>query len=389
MDMQANAHGERERPHREILRAKPGFTVYRSGRFLVAELVGPHCVLSTSVRNGGQSDQVRFLMNHQSCEANAHSERHDVMHANGLDTYHDVACAEAGLDPDAVALMGTAANMSYAGLVEHADEHLGVTAIVTAGVAGNAACASDPTVWREGAARFEKTAPYAGTINAMLLLDRPLAHRALAQAAMVVAEAKASALQRLGVRSRYSPEFATGTTTDQFCIACPQAEQLPALTSTSTGVRAGELIGRAMRDAMLEALRWQNGLEASYARGLFHALGAYGVTEEYFNANIGAHLDGRGLALLKANMQAVVYDPLVAAPALAFACVLDRMRHGTLPAGAVREALRQQAACLAAGLAAQPQRWPEFYRRIGEVDPQRPATIALAAIALGWSAKWN
>ncbi|MES2939602.1 MAG: adenosylcobinamide amidohydrolase [Pseudomonadota bacterium] len=386
MDMQANARDENA--HREILRARPGFTVYRAGRFLVAELAGPHRVLSTSVRNGGQSDRIGFLMNHQSCEANAHLERHDVMHANGLDTYHDVACAEAGLAPDAVALMGTAANMRYAGIVEHCDEHLGVTAIVTAGVAGNAACAADPTTWREGAGRFEKTPPYAGTINAMLLLDRPLAAHALAQAAMVVAEAKAGALQRLGVRSRYSPDFATGTTTDQFCIACPR-EGAPALGSTSTGVRAGELVGRAMRDATLEALRWQNGLEPSYARGLFHALGAYGLTEAYFTANIGAHLDGRGLALLQANLNAVVYDPLVGAPALALASVLDRMRHGALPASAAREALRQQAACLAAGLAAQPERWLEFYRGLGELDPQQPAQIALRAIALGWSAKWN
>ena len=29
----------------------------------------------------------------------------------------------------------------------------------------------------------------------------------------------------------------------------------------------------------MEALRWQNGLEASYTRGVFHALGRFGVTE--------------------------------------------------------------------------------------------------------------
>ena len=33
------------------------------------------------------------------------------------------------------------------------------------------------------------------------------------------------------------------------------------------------------RDATLEALRWQNGLEVSYTRGVFHALGRFGVRE--------------------------------------------------------------------------------------------------------------
>ena len=44
-------------------------------------------------------------------------------------------------------------------------------------------------------------------------------------------------------------------------------------------MKLGEIIGVAVRDATLEALRWQNGLEASYTRGLCHALGRYGVTE--------------------------------------------------------------------------------------------------------------
>ena len=44
-------------------------------------------------------------------------------------------------------------------------------------------------------------------------------------------------------------------------------------------MKLGELIGLATRDATLEALRWQNGLEASYTRGVFHALGRYGVKE--------------------------------------------------------------------------------------------------------------
>lgn len=375
--------------HREILREGAGYRIHRRGRFLVAELLEPHVVLSTSVRNGGWSHDVRFLLNHQSCEAQAHGERHAVIHgAGGLEAYHDQACGEAGLDPALVALMGTAANMGYASVVAHRSEGVGVIAVVTAGVSGNAECAGDPTTWSQGPAGFHKTSPYEGTINTMVLLDRALAPQALAAAAMVITEAKGAALQRLAVRSRYSRDFATGTNTDQFCIAC-RRDALPALASVSTGVRAGELIGRAVRDATLEALRWQNGLEASYARSLFHALAAYGVKEETFLDEIAPLLTAPQLALLRANRKAVVFEPLVAAAAFAMAAVLDRVRHGILPPGAGREALRQQAASMAAGLAARPELWPEFHRAVGDVDPENPARGVLNAIALGWAAKWS
>lgn len=374
--------------HREILRETSAYRIHRSGRFLVTSLLEPHVVLSTSVKNGGQSEEIRVLMNHQSCEAVAHVERHEVIHRSGLASYHEVACAEAGLDPAHVALMGTAANMNYASIVEHASDEVSVTAVVTAGVSGNAACAADPTAWQEGAAGFQKVGPYAGTINTKVLISRSLTPGAMACAAMVIAEAKGAALQRLAVRSRYSRDFATGTNTDQYCIAARRDASRP-LTSASTGVRLGELIGLAVRDATLEALRWQNGLEASHARSVFHALGRFGLEEESFLEDIAPFLGEAELKLLKANRKSVVYEPLVAAAAFAMAAVLDRLRHGILPAGAAREALRQQAASMAASLAAQPGRWPDFYQGLEDVDLERPARLALNAIARGWSAKWT
>src|SRR5580692_5855440 len=80
----------------EELLGRADVSLRRSGRFLVAELRGPHCVLSTSVCNGGQVDHVRFLLNHQSCEGAGHLDRHRLM-TSGLAAYHDVACAEAGV----------------------------------------------------------------------------------------------------------------------------------------------------------------------------------------------------------------------------------------------------------------------------------------------------
>jgi len=120
------------------------FRLTRGGRFLIAQLLVPHRVLSTSVRNGGQQERVRFLVNHQSCEASDHRERHHYIAEMGQNRYHDAVCREIGLDPESAALMGTAANMNYASVADRFDEGLSVTAVVTAGVQGNAACAGDP-----------------------------------------------------------------------------------------------------------------------------------------------------------------------------------------------------------------------------------------------------
>ena len=371
----------------EEMKATPDFRLARSGRFLVAELLRPHSVLSTSVRGGGRQDSLRYLVNHQSCEGAGHRERYEMISEMGQEGYHDSACAEIGLDPAAVAMMGTAANMNYAALVDAAHEGLCVMAVVTAGVRGNATCAGDPSGWCETAEGWRKV-EQAGTINTMLLMNRPLTEGALARAVVTMTEAKSAALQRLAVRSRYSPDVATGTGTDQYCLAASSTGARP-LTSSGPHVMLGELIGRAVRDATMEALRWQNGLEPSETRGLFHALGWIGLKEATFFDDIAGRLTGRELELLRSNGKPVIYEPLVAASAYAVAAVLDRVRYGTLPAGAASEALRQQAALMAANLAAKPENWPEYRRALVRAEPEHARELVLDAIALGWSSKWK
>ncbi len=366
----------------QTLREAKTFSLRRASRFLVAELSDEHLVLSTSFRNGGQQREIRYLVNHQSCEATQHHERHAHIHEVGQGAYHDEACAEVALPPEAVALMGTAANMNYAAVVTNVDRDLEVTAAVTAGVQGNAACAGDPANWREGEGGWEKLD---GTINTMVIVNRALTVSAMARAAMTMTEAKSTALQRLAVRSLYSGDLATGTGTDQFAIAAPASGEHP-LTSASPHVKLGELIGAAVRDATLEALRWQNGLEPSYTRGIFVSLARFGLREETFFDDIAPLLTEQDLNLLRKNSKSVFYEPLTAAAAYAFASVLDRVRYHTLPASAAGEALRQQAATMASSLSALPHRWDEFRGQLCDEDPMR---LVLHAIAIGWAAKWR
>jgi adenosylcobinamide amidohydrolase len=371
----------------EELRATAEFRLLRRSRFLIAELLAPHRVLSTSCQQGGESESLRYIINHQSCEGAGHREREAYITGMGLEGYHSAVCREIGIDAQLAASMGTAANMNYAAIREQQDGNLRVTAVVTAGVQGNAACAGDAAGWRETEHGWDKIPPAGGTINTMLFLSHPLTRGALARAAITMTEAKSAALARLAIRSRYSKDLATGTGTDQYAIAAPLGGGKP-LTSTGPHVKLGEMIGVAVRDATSEALRWQNGLEPSYTRSLFHALGAYGLSEATFFEDIAPLLPAADLELLQKNAKSIFYEPLAAAAAYAIASILDRVRYGTLPAAMAREALRQQAALLAANLAAQPARWPDFLARLDHADPEQPARLVLLAIALGWSSKW-
>jgi adenosylcobinamide amidohydrolase len=372
----------------EILLQQPAFALRRSGRFLVADLTEPHLVLSTSTRNGGLVEHARWLVNHQSCEGTAHVDRHKVITDAGPERYHELICADAGVSAAETAVMGTAANMNYVAVVHDTDEDVTVAAAVTAGVEGNATAAGEPANWRETAAGIHKVPAYAGTINTMLFISRPLTMPALARAVVTMTEGKSAALQRLAVPSRLHVDLATGTGTDQYCIAVPSGGS-SALTSASPHMKLGELIGRVTRDATVEALRWQNGLEVSYTRGVFHALGRYGVREATIFDDVAPFLGENDLELLKKNSKAAFYEPLVGAAAHALATVADRARYGTLPAGVAPDALAQQAASLAASLAAQVHRWAEFRAVLRPHATGDVKTLVLRAIALGWSEKWR
>lgn len=365
----------------------PTASVYRHGRYIVAELEGPHRVMSTSSCVGGISDRVRYLVNHQSCEAAGHNDRFLKIVDAGLEGYHRSVCTELDLSPDAAAIMGTAANMIYASHESADYEHLRVDAVVTAGVEGNAACAGDPADWLETPSGWTKVPP-PGTINTIVVFNEPLKPEAQLRALLTATEGKSAALMELGVSSRYSRDLATGTGTDQICIAAPIDGARYAYSATNPHSKLGELLGTAVRRATRNALRWQNGLEPSLTRSLVHALRRFGFSESSFIEAMRARLDEPALTLLDKNRNAVLYEPQTAAAAYAFAGVLDRVRFHVLPGSAAREVLRHQAATLAASLSARVDLWHRFWQKL-DVSIERPLDAVYDAAALGWTAKWE
>ena len=372
---------------KEVLDRQADYTLGRDGRFLVAELRSPHQVLSTSACGGGLTDRVRFLVNHQSCEGRGHLERFEWMNELGEAGYHRHVCEELGLDPEAVAMMGTAANMNYAARAEETFAELRVCAVVTAGVEGNAARAGDPANWHETESGQMERHPHDGTINTMLLINRPLTPGAVARAAAVMTEGKTAALQDLAISSLYSQDLATGTGTDQYCIAAPLDGAKRARSRAGHHVKLGEMIGRAVRKATLEALRWQNGLEASSTRSIYHALKRYGLKADPFLAAMKTRLPADEFAFFNKNIRSVVHDPGVSAAVYAYAAVWDRLRHGTLSQALAAPLLRQQAAILASALAEKPASWTSCYEQLVVHEDAMLDTI-YDAIALGWRLKW-
>jgi adenosylcobinamide amidohydrolase len=278
--------------------------------------------------------------------------------------------------------------MIYAAHEMTSFEDIRVDAIVTAGVESNATCAGDPADWIETQAGWNKLAKVAGTINTIVVINQPVMPEALVRTLMTITEGKSAALTELGVSSRYSQDLATGTGTDQVCLAAVMSDNRYAYRSASPHTKLGELLGLATRTATRNALRWQNGLEPSLTRSLLHALRRFGFTEAAFMQAMAQRLSQPLHQLLEKNKNAVMYEPQVTASAYAFGAVWDRVRYGVLPSSAARDILRQQAANIAGSLAAQLENWHTFWRQL-DVNMDRPLDAVYDALALGWTAKWQ
>ncbi len=371
-----------------LLCQRENFELTRRGRFVVAHLLEPHLVLSTSYVNGGEQTGLRYLVNHQACEAKEHAGRHETLTKIPQDDYHLLACEEAGLPPETTTLLSTAANMQYATVVEETFEEMAVCAVVTAGVEGNAGRAGDPSSWHEAPEGIKPLHAIPGTINTILLFNWPLTPAALARSVVTMTEAKSAVLQELSIRSRYSEGIATGTGTDQFAVASPMDEKRKPKNWTGKHAKLGELIGQAVMKALREALRWQNGLEPSLTRSVFHALSRFGLSEPNLQDSLKTYLSEAEFSSLLKNWKSFVFEPQVAACAYAMAEVMDRVRFGVLPQSSAREALLHQGALLAVSAAAKPGNFSRM-REVLLPFSEDWKTLVSKALALGFSEKWK
>ena len=159
-----------------------------------------------------------------------------------------------GLKREEVAQMSTAADMDNLAVVTKAFKPFVVTALVTAGAETNA----QRTGVDEGT-NIEGDEPK-GTVNILILTNARLTDGAMARALITITEAKTAAFEDLRIPSSYTKGVqATGTGTDSIIIATGITG--PKVTYTGGHSRIGELIGKAVYEAVIEALGKQNGFK--------------------------------------------------------------------------------------------------------------------------------
>jgi adenosylcobinamide amidohydrolase len=161
------------------------------------------------------------------------------------------------LEPKDTAMLVTGVDMDNFSYKYSRHEELKIGCFVTAGTKSNAL--------RMGVDQAQVDDPgrspsYPGTINVILFTIANFTDGAMAMAMINITEAKAGALQDLKVHSVYTPDnIATGTGTDGIIVV--SGRRGPVVASTSWHLKIGELIGKTVREAVIEALQKQEGLE--------------------------------------------------------------------------------------------------------------------------------
>lgn len=399
------------------LQSNQNFIALRKGRYLKVELNNPHRVISTSAYNGGEKTEIKYLVNHQSMEARGDMRWVNRVLQNSKPQYQQLIANELNINAEKMALMGTAANMQLLAHHQQIFEAVGIEPLVvdvyaTAGVRGNAMRAGDPTSWYETADGNKKyTAKNAdaanksdmsGTINIMVLINQPVSAGAMNKLQIITTEAKSAAMNELAVSSRYSRHLATGTGTDQMIIASPlKAEQAATdndfeLESGSGHLKLGELVGATVKDAVLKALVWQNGLPASEQASLYNALGRFGLTTENLMSRLLTHLPEQEHKQAKRNPYSFSHENRVVAAGYALASVLDRFAYGTLTPNIKNETLRDFSTQAAVAISGRSERYEFYWQQLTsslsvtdlEQSEQQAVDLFIQALAIGWMDKW-
>ncbi len=370
--------------------------IHRQEKIVIAKFLAPHRVISTCRVAGGIRDGLSQVYNHQVCEPTGH--HRDLLASAWADPqeYRRLVCRQYGLEPEACATLGTAANMNNAAIAEQDFRDLTVVAVATGGVETNAGRVGDPASVFEHEGGFESLdqppAAEHGTINTMVFINKELTPGALVRTVMTATEAKTAVLQELAVSSRYSNGLATGTGTDQIAVACRLGTGQP-LTSAGKHSKLGELIGRTVHRAISQTLAAQNGLTpASRCSAVVH-LERFGCGQEEFLEGVTSLLSSEQARLLRDNCQAIERDPMTVAAVAALVHLQDKLAWGVLPRECRTEVMGSYAAQVAAAVSGKHQRLDHYRRQLApglEAEGDREfLALVYRAFALGFAEKWQ
>ncbi|MDR1472477.1 MAG: adenosylcobinamide amidohydrolase [Synergistaceae bacterium] len=187
-----------------------------------------------------------------------------IYHSLGFGRSRDDLFKVLRLDPERVDIMLTGADMNNISIQSASYRDMTATAIVTAGVEGNAIRTSKDTgAWYEP-----------GTINVLVMTNHNLSKYAATRAIVTATEAKTAALWDMDIRSVQTPLHnpATGTGTDTVIIVAGEGTSL---TSSGGHSKMGELIAEAVHMGVQDAILKQNG--KAVRRSVFERLEERGL----------------------------------------------------------------------------------------------------------------
>lgn len=376
-----------------VLEPWGGLKIIFERRHISALFTRPQPVLSSCRVFGGLRDDLECVCNHQICEPVGHTGQCAEEACSDPAAYLERVRGRFGL-PGRTALLATAANMQCAGRALEEFGRYKALALITAGVDGNAARAGDPASYAETGGVAVPLPP--GTINIMLFFNSALAQGAMLEAAMLATEAKSSVLQELSVPSLYSSGLATGTGTDGLALSAPSAVHWPGppLTGAGKHSKLGEMIGRAVRAALCEALARQNSLLPAMRCNVLKLLGRFGLSEALLLENAEETLTPENAALLASNLIGICTDPPAAAAAAALAHICDQTAWGVIPQGAAEDLLLDYAAIMAARVGGRAERQPACRAELAACRERAPqkwsaARAAAMAVVIGFRDKWR
>lgn len=221
-----------------------------------------------------------------------------IYHRLGFERSFSILSQVLDIEPQKSEIMLTGADLNNLAVKTKGYKDMLVSALVTAGVEGNALRSS-----RDAGAWYEP-----GTINIIVISNHQLSDQAAARALITITEAKTAALWDMDIRSVQTPlqNPATGTGTDSIIVVSGEG---PLIEATGGHSKMGQLMAEAVHEAVVEAIRKQNGklakrnvFERLAERGLNPAAwgGGPGRVGEHPLRNFQADLE---LALMQAKYQ--------------------------------------------------------------------------------------
>lgn len=290
----------------------------------VLRFAGRRKTLSTGALNGGLQADLQAVFNHNDCPRAGASCR---MQGKTMVEHQTATAQKLGLPPDRVTGMNTGANTENTAVYTLEFEGLSVSAVVTAGLEVNGCRVGNAATLHE---RAGETVPLPGTVNIMVVIDANLTDGCMARALVTATQAKVAAVQELLVSDRYGPGLATGSGTDGIVIVS-NSDSPRALSEAGEHYKLGELIGRAVKQGVKEALYRQSGLCPGMQHSVFRRLERFGVTPqavwEEYSCRCDVPVSREVFATMMDQMSA---DGSVVCGASLYAHLLDQLCWGLL-----------------------------------------------------------